>query len=78
MKFYLSLGGALGFLLAFSGSLLAGNDPVTALRDGAAGCVAGAMLLKFFRHILVAAVQAQVTQPVAAVEASAVSNGSPS
>jgi hypothetical protein len=46
MKFFLLLGGTTGFALAFLGAATAGHEPGIALREGATGCVAGALLLR--------------------------------
>jgi hypothetical protein len=46
MKFFLLLGGFVGFVLAFAASWNAGNSAAQALRDGAIGCLAGAVLLR--------------------------------
>lgn len=45
-RFYLTLGGFIGFTLAFFGGLFAGNDSVTALRDGAIGTLVGFFLAR--------------------------------
>lgn len=46
MKFFLLLGGFLGFVLALLASWHAGNSPASALRDGSIGCLTGALLLR--------------------------------
>ena len=52
MKFFLSLGGATGFLAAFFSALHAGSQLGYALRDGAMGCLAGAFILRAFYSVL--------------------------
>lgn len=74
MKFFLLLGGTAGFLLAFSSGLMAGNEISIALRDGAIGCLAGALLMKGFHTIFMkclhdlAAQQARVRATASAGE----------
>ena len=57
MKHFQLIGGFIGFVLAFGGSLSAGNEIAIALRDGAIGCVAGALLLRGFHAVLSWSVQ---------------------
>jgi len=45
MKYYLVIGGFLGCFLAFSSSLMAGNEIGFSLRNGAIGCLIGAILM---------------------------------
>jgi len=56
MKFFLLIGGVCGFLLAFGGGLAAGNEIMIALRDGAIGCMVGALLMKGFSAVFVMSV----------------------
>jgi len=51
MKFFLSLGGSVGFVAAFLSALHAGGALGFALRDGAIGCLAGAFLLRGFHYV---------------------------
>lgn len=51
MKFYLLLGGTCGFLVAFSSGLVAGSELPLMLRNGALGCLAGALLMKGYYKI---------------------------
>jgi hypothetical protein len=53
MKFFLSLGGSIGFLGAFFSSLHAGNQLGFALRDGAVGCLLGSLLLRGFHWVMI-------------------------
>ncbi len=57
MKFFLLIGGGCGFLLSFGAGLIAGNDLMIALRDGAIGCVAAALLMRGFFSIYMGAVK---------------------
>jgi hypothetical protein len=57
MKFFLLIGGVSGFLLSFCAGLLAGNDIIIALRDGAIGCMAGALLMRGFSAVFLNAVK---------------------
>ena len=58
MKSFLVLGGFIGCFIAFSSSLMAGNEIGYALRNGAIGCLAGAVLMKGFYSALLSSVQA--------------------
>jgi hypothetical protein len=57
MKHFQLVGGFCGFVLAFCGSLSAGNEVAIALRDGAIGCLAGALLFRGFHSVLAWSVQ---------------------
>lgn len=57
MKYFQLIGGFCGFVLAFCSSLSAGNEIAIALRDGAVGCVCGAVLLRGFHSVLSWSVQ---------------------
>ncbi len=46
MRFFISVGGSIGFLLALTSSFHAGNAPAFALHDGAIGCLFGAFLFQ--------------------------------
>ena len=58
MKYFLVLGGFLGCSLAFASALAAGNGIDIALRNGAIGCLVGAVLLKGFYSVLLASIRA--------------------
>lgn len=76
MKFFLLLGGTAGFLLAFSSGLMAGNEISIALRDGAIGCLAGALLMKGFHSIFMMCLHDLAAQQ-ARVRAAANADGKP-
>ena len=57
MKYFQLIGGFCGFVLAFASSLSTGNEVVIALRDGAVGCLCGALLLRGFHSVLAWSVQ---------------------
>jgi hypothetical protein len=57
MKYFQLIGGFCGFVLAMGSSLSAGNEIAIALRDGAVGCVCGAILLRTFHCVLAWSVQ---------------------
>lgn len=69
MKFFLLLGGFLGFVLAFTASWQAGNAPASALCDGAIGCLAGAVLLRMLHTVFFLIVRDHVVAEVARVRA---------
>jgi hypothetical protein len=52
MKHFQLTGGFCGFVLALCGSISAGNEVAIALRDGAIGCVCGALLLRGFHSVV--------------------------
>ena len=52
MKFVFLLGGVAGFLVAGAGSLWAGHQPDRVFFDGAVGCLAGAVLFRWFWNVL--------------------------
>jgi len=58
MKYYLVIGGFLGCFLAFSSSLMAGNEIGFSLRNGAIGCLIGAILMKGFYSALLSSIRA--------------------
>ena len=74
MKYYLVLGGFLGCFLAFSSSLLAGNEIGFSLRNGAIGCLAGAILLKGFYSVLLSSIRSMSLEKAREAHARAVAN----
>jgi len=52
MKHFQLIGGFCGFVLAFCSSISAGNEVAIALRDGAVGCICGALLFRAFHSVL--------------------------
>ena len=52
MKYFQLIGGFSGFILAFGSSLSTGNEIAIALRDGAVGCLCGAILLRGCHSVL--------------------------
>lgn len=72
MKFFMLLGGFLGFLAVMSAGLLAGSDPWLVLLNASIGCVIGAILFRVFRSVVSNSVKEIVIQKHrAAAEASA-------
>jgi hypothetical protein len=57
MKFIFLLGGAAGFVTATATDLLLGRGPDRILFDGAVGCLAGALLLRWFWRVLLAGIR---------------------
>lgn len=53
MKFIFLAGGCVGFIVVGGASLLAGHAPDRALFDAAVGCLAAAMLFRWFWAVLV-------------------------
>jgi hypothetical protein len=52
MKFFLSLGGSIGFLGSFFSALHGGAEVGFAIRDGAIGCLVGAFLFRGFHYVM--------------------------
>lgn len=79
MKFFLALGGSIGFLGTFFSSLHAGSEIGFALRDGAVGCLLGALLMRGFRHVVVFCIKSlaeeKTNTPAAIRPASLSTNG---
>ena len=55
MKFVFLAGGFVGFVLAAAAGLRAGRDAGPVWRDAAFGCLAGALLFRWFWSVLVRA-----------------------
>jgi hypothetical protein len=68
MKFFLSLGGSIGFLGVFFSALHAGNEVGFALRDGAIGCLLGAFLMRGFHRVMIFCVKSLVEEETNAPE----------
>ena len=66
MKYFLLLGGFIGFVIGFAASLVAGNQPSDALITGAAGCVAGALLLRLLHFVLMVCLHTHIEALAAA------------
>jgi len=71
MKFVFLAGGFAGFLIATSGSLWAGHQPDRVFFDGAVGCLAGAMLFRWFWTVLVRGIRETILARHAATAAAA-------
>ncbi|MET0262199.1 MAG: hypothetical protein ABW223_04830 [Rariglobus sp.] len=56
MKFVFLIGGFIGFALAAIAGLSAGREAGLVLRDAAIGCLAGALLFRWFWSVVVKAV----------------------
>jgi hypothetical protein len=65
MKFFLLLGGFLGFVLSYTASWNAGNSPAQVLRDGVIGCLTGATLFRGLHVMLMITLRSHVTQRIA-------------
>ena len=71
MKFVFLAGGFAGFLLTLLTGFLAGRAPDLVLRDAAFGCLAGALLFRWFWSVFVKALTEAVAVKRAAAEAAA-------
>ncbi len=76
MKYAFLAGGFLGFSLTVVTGLLAGRVPDLVLRDAAIGCLAGALLFRWFWSVLTKAFIATV-QAKRAAEAAALAAAKP-
>lgn len=75
MKFIFISGGLAGFLAAGSGSLWAGNIAERVFLDAAVGCLAGALLFRWFWTVLVHGIrQTILARHAAAATATAAKN----
>lgn len=71
MKFIFLAGGFAGFLLAAAGSIWAGHQPDRILLDGSVGCLAGALLFRWFWTVLVRGIRETIIARNAAAAAAA-------
>jgi hypothetical protein len=62
MKFFLLIGGICGFLLSFGAGLFGGNEVMIALRDGAVGSMVGALMMRGFSSVFLAAIRELAAQ----------------
>ena len=69
MKFVFLSGGFAGFLTAGAGSFWAGHQPDRILLDGAVGCLAGALLFRWFWTVLVRGIRETILARNAAAAA---------
>ena len=56
-KFFLLLGGFIGFAVVFFAGLLVTNRIDAVLRDATIGCLVGALLMRLFLHVVTNAMQ---------------------
>lgn len=71
MKFVFLAGGFAGFLAAAAGSFWAGHEPDRIFFDGAVGCLAGALLFRWFWTVLVRGIRETILAREAATAAAA-------
>lgn len=69
MKFIFLAGGFAGFVTGMSASYWVGHQPDRIFFDGAAGCLAGALLFRWFWSVLVRGIQETVLARAAAATA---------
>ena len=67
-------GGLAGFLAAAGASFLAAHPPDRVFFDGAVGCLAGALLFRWFWTVLVRGIRETILARVAAASAAAAKN----
>lgn len=78
MKFIFLAGGFAGFLLAAGTSYWVGHQPDRILLDGALGCLAGALLFRWFWTVLVGGIRETIlTRHAAAVATPSVAPAAP-
>jgi hypothetical protein len=78
MKFVFLAGGFAGFLTAAGGSYWAGHAADRVLFDAAVGCLAGAVLFRWFWTVLVRGIRETILLRQAAAEAAAAAATPPS
>ena len=71
MKFIFLAGGAAGFLAASAGSFFGGHSADRVFLDGAIGCLAGALLFRWFWTVLVRGIRETILARHAAATATA-------
>lgn len=71
MRFFITMGGSIGFLLALASSLHAGNALTFALRDAGIGCVLSALLFRGAHYAFFTSLQTHVRERGAAIQAAA-------
>ncbi len=62
MRYFLLLGGFIGFASVLVASFYAGNRPALALRDAAIGCVVGGMLFRILHSAFIAGLRARLLE----------------
>jgi hypothetical protein len=77
MKFFLLLGGFIGFVLAYSASWNAGNTPAQSLTTAAIGCLVGAVLLRGLHTIFFITVRNHIIREASRTTAAAANPGAP-
>jgi hypothetical protein len=71
MKFIFLAGGFAGFITAGAGSVYAGHQPDRVFFDGACGCLAGALLFRWFWTVLVRGIRETILARHAAAASAA-------
>ena len=74
MKFVFIAGGLAGFLTATAASFWAGHPSDRVFFDGAVGCLAGALLFRWFWTVLVRGIRETILARAAAASAAAAKN----
>lgn len=75
MKFVFLAGGIAGFLLAATTGFLADHSADRVLLDGAIGCLAGALLFRWFWTVLVRGIRETILMRAAKAAANPPANG---
>lgn len=57
MKYFMLLGGFVGFLIAMVAGILGGGELWMVVLNASGGCVAGAVLFRIFRKVVVCSVR---------------------
>jgi len=71
MKFIFLIGGFAGFITAGAASFYAGHQPNRIFFDAAVGCLAGALLFRWFWNVLVQSIRETIIARQAATAAAA-------
>ena len=77
MRFFITMGGCIGFALTLASSLHAGNAPAFALRDAGIGCLAAAFLFRAAHWAFFTSLQSHVRERAAAMQQAAAETAGP-
>lgn len=61
MKYFLLLGGFIGFVVAFVSGWHAGNSPAVVLRDSTVACFVGGMLFRLLHSAFISGLRAKLS-----------------
>jgi hypothetical protein len=62
MKYFLLIGGFLGFVLVSGAGFYAGNNPVIIVRDACIACVVGGLLFRILHAAFISGIRARIVE----------------